>query len=68
MCFTWVFFGKGEQIKVVNAVVVSYSNDYMDLFLEYILHLFPEILLVAVLDHTSTGVSMIICIVFIQHF
>lgn len=53
---------------MVNAVVVSYSNDYMDLFLEYILHLFPEILLVAVLDHTSTGVSMIICIVFIQHF
>lgn len=31
-CILLVFFEKGEQIKLVNAVVVSYSNDYMDLF------------------------------------
>lgn len=31
-CVLLGFFGKGEQIKVVNAVVVSYRNDYMDLF------------------------------------
>lgn len=30
--FYLAFFGKGEQIKLVNAVVVSYSNDYVDLF------------------------------------
>lgn len=30
--FYLVFFGKGEQIKLVNAVVVSYSNDYVYLF------------------------------------
>lgn len=36
--------------------------------LEYFLHWLPEILLVAVLDHTSTGVSVIICIVCVQHF
>lgn len=30
--FYLFFFGKREQIKLVNAVVVSYSNDYVDLF------------------------------------
>lgn len=32
-CVLLVFFREtGEQIKLVNAVVVSYSNDYIDLF------------------------------------
>lgn len=32
-CVLLVFFWEeGEQIKLVNAAVVSYSNDYIDLF------------------------------------